>query len=111
MVLQSGGPIYVAGIQESEVIRMAAMATKFDKDTNRPDNVRKLDALDTLVLNALDVEKQFDRGEVQTEFMPFDAEVKRTEGTIKEANGRVIKYTKGASAVILKLIGDDQPTA
>jgi H+-transporting ATPase len=107
MVLQTGGPIYLNdGTDEAEVIRMCAMATKFDKDTNRPDVVRKLDALDTLVLNALDVETAFDRGEVQMEFMPFDAEVKRTEGTIKEGSGKVVKYTKGASAVILKLIGD-----
>ena len=47
MVLQSGGNVYVDGVEESEVIRMAAFATKFDKDTNRPDIVRKLDALDT----------------------------------------------------------------
>ena len=110
MVLQSGGNVYVDGVEESEVIRMAAFATKFDKDTNRPDIVRKLDALDTLVLRAIDVEKVFDKGDVQIDYMPFDAEVKRTEGTIRHSDGKVTKYTKGASAVILRLIGDEALT-
>ena len=62
------------------------------------------------MLRAIDVEKAFDKGDVQIDYMPFDAEVKRTEGTIRHSDGKVTKYTKGASAVILRLIGDEALT-
>ena len=103
MVLQAGGPIYRKGETEQSILRYAAMGTKWDKDTNQPDIVRKLDALDTLVLNSINV-NIFDKGEEQIEFMPFDAEVKRTAGTIRDKSGKVTVVTKGASAVILKLL-------
>lgn len=62
------------------------------------------DALDTLVLNAVDI-TSLDSVE-QVEFMPFDPEVKRTEGTIKDVTGKIYKTTKGAPHVILKLINN-----
>ena len=110
MVLQSGARIYSPGLKEPELIRHAAMATKWDPETNRPDTVRKLDALDTLVLNSIDREI-FSIGEVQIDYTPFDAEVKRTEGTLRLPDGRHIKVTKGASAVILQLLIDAATTS
>eukprot|EP00606_Chrysophyceae_sp_TOSAG23-5_P000617 GSChrysophyteH2.ASY1.ANO1.1500.1 assembled CDS len=105
MVLQKGGAIYAKDYTEKDILRYAAMGTKWDEDTQKPDVVRKLDALDTLVLNSIEVD-DFNRGEEQIDFMPFDAEVKRTEGTIRRKDGSVMRVTKGASAVILKLVED-----
>jgi H+-transporting ATPase len=39
----------------------------------------------------------------QVDFMPFDARVKRTEGTLKGRDGKTFKITKGAPHVILDL--------
>merc|ERR1711871_651103 len=61
------------------------------------------DALDTLVLTAVDM-KSLD-GVEQTDFLPFDPVVKRTEGTVIE-KGKKFKVTKGAPHVLLKLVGD-----
>ncbi len=105
MVLQKGGAIYAKDYTEKDILRYAAMGTKWDEDTQKPDVVRKLDALDTLVLNSIEVD-DFNLGEEQIDFMPFDAEVKRTEGTIRRKDGSVMRVTKGASAVILKLVED-----
>jgi magnesium-transporting ATPase (P-type) len=40
--------------------------------------------------------------------MPFDPTIKRTEGTLKGADGRTFKCTKGAPHIILKLVEVDQ---
>jgi H+-transporting ATPase len=61
------------------------------------------DALDTLTLTAVDM-PSMDAVE-QTEYMPFDPIIKRTEGTVRElATGKMYKTTKGAPHVILKLV-------
>jgi H+-transporting ATPase len=42
----------------------------------------------------------------QTDFMPFDPMIKRTEGTLKAPDGKVFKTTKGAPHIIVKLCKD-----
>jgi H+-transporting ATPase len=59
------------------------------------------DALDTLVLNAIDL-APLDKYE-QIDFVPFDPTVKRTEATIKGPDGKVFKVTKGAPHVLLEM--------
>ena len=112
MELQEGKAIlFQDDVSEEEVIRYASCAMKWDKDTNSPDLVRKLDALDTLVKSTIEKQKTlYDRGEVQIDYMPFDAEVKRTAGTIQTADGTSYTVSKGASKVILALIGDEELT-
>ena len=105
MVLQKGGPVYHAGLTEQELLRYAAMATKWDEDTHKPDLVRKLDALDKLVLQNVHM-NMFNRGDVQLHYMPFDPEWKRTAATMRDADGKVFQVTKGATAVVLKLIAE-----
>ena len=89
------------------------------------------DALDTLVLNHVDIQSL--DSVVQLNFIPFDPMVKRTEGyffdfffptgftliniphlliwpgTVQE-NGKVFKTTKGAPHVLMKLIKDESTT-
>ena len=96
MVIQDETPIYCKGETQYSILRYAAMAAKW-KEPPR-------DALDTLVLNAVDI-SSLDSIE-QVEFMPFDPEVKRTEGTIKDTTGKVFKTTKGAPHIILKLLNN-----
>jgi H+-transporting ATPase len=45
----------------------------------------------------------------QIKFLPFDPVIKRTEGTIKDSQGKTFKVTKGAPQVILKMseVGED----
>lgn len=96
MVIQDETPIYCKGETQYSILRYAAMAAKW-KEPPR-------DALDTLVLNAVDI-TSLDSIE-QVEFMPFDPEVKRTEGTIKDVSGKIFKTTKGAPHIILKLLNN-----
>lgn len=44
----------------------------------------------------------------QIDFMPFDPTIKRTEGTLRTADGKTFKTTKGAPHIILKLVEIDQ---
>lgn len=47
----------------------------------------------------------------QTDFMPFDPAVKRTQATIKTKDNTVFKVTKGAPDVIIALCPDQQDGA
>ena len=93
MVLQKDLPIFVPGISRDEVLKLAALAAKWWEPPK--------DALDTLVLNAVNIDALNDYE--QTDHMPFDPSIKRTESTIKEKNGNVFKVTKGAPHVVLEL--------
>ena len=95
MVIQEETPVFKEGETQYTLLRYAAMAAKW-KEPPR-------DALDTLVLNAVDM-PSMDAVE-QSAYMPFDPIVKRTEGTIKEiATGKTYKTTKGAPHVILNIV-------
>jgi H+-transporting ATPase len=95
MVIQPETPVYFEGETQYSLLRFAAMAAKWKEPPK--------DALDTLVLNAVD-KPSLDVME-QENYMPFDPVVKRTEGTVKDTrSGEVYKTTKGAPHVLLKLI-------
>jgi H+-transporting ATPase len=97
MMIQDETPVYKEDIDQYQLLRYAAMAAKW-KEPPR-------DALDTLVLGQADL-RSLDTVE-QLEYMPFDAIVKRTEGTIREKlTGKQYKITKGAPHVIIKLISE-----
>ncbi len=96
MVIQDYTPIYKDGETQYSLLRYAAMAAKWKEPPK--------DALDTLVLNAVDKDSLLKCE--QTEFLPFDPVVKRTGGTIIENNKRY-KTTKGAPHVLLKLLPDN----
>ncbi|MEW5303187.1 MAG: hypothetical protein WDW36_005903 [Sanguina aurantia] len=96
MVIQAETPTYLPDLDQAQVLRYAALAAKWHEPAR--------DALDTLVLGAVDM-PSLDQY-TQTAFMPFDPTVKRTEGTLRCADGSVFKTTKGAPHVISKLCSD-----
>ena len=79
------------------VVRYAALAAKWKEPPK--------DALDTMVLGAVDVHAL----DVYTmvEHTPFDPSLKRTESWIKAPDGAQFKVTKGAPQVISKLVHDE----
>ena len=94
MVIQGEAPVYVEGESQSSLLRYAAMATRW----NEPPR----DAMDTLVLNAVDMASL--STVEQLDYLPFDPTVKRTEGTVKDlASGMVFKTSKGSPNIIAKL--------
>jgi H+-transporting ATPase len=101
MVLQDDTPIYCPGETQESVLVYAALAAKWHEPPR--------DALDRLTLGSVNFEllKNYE----QTDFMPFDPTVKRTEGTLKDlTTGKTFKTSKGAPHIILKLLadGDDE---
>merc|ERR1719454_2387896 len=109
MVLQDELPVFTPGIDRDHVLPASALAAKWREPPK--------DALDTLVLNAVDLDK-CDNFQ-QIEYMPFDPRKKRTEATLRdmrddpEAGGQYFKVTKGAPHVVLGMthnkseIGDE----
>ena len=109
MVLQDELPVFTPGIDRDDVLLASALAAKWREPPK--------DALDTLVLNAVDLDK-CDNFQ-QIEYMPFDPRKKRTEATLRdmrddpEAGGQFFKVTKGAPHVVLGMthnkseIGDE----
>jgi len=96
MEIQDETPLYAYGETQYSILRYAAMAAKWHEPAR--------DALDTLTLNAADV-NSLDAIVEQTDFMPFDPIVKRTEATLREkATGNTFRTTKGAPHVIVQLI-------
>eukprot|EP00550_Attheya_septentrionalis_P012810 CAMPEP_0198306192 /NCGR_PEP_ID=MMETSP1449-20131203/58292_1 /TAXON_ID=420275 /ORGANISM="Attheya septentrionalis, Strain CCMP2084" /LENGTH=1024 /DNA_ID=CAMNT_0044008741 /DNA_START=78 /DNA_END=3152 /DNA_ORIENTATION=- len=98
MVLQEDTPIYSPGEDQESILVMAALAAKW-KEPPR-------DALDRLTLGGVNM-KLLEPYE-QLHFMPFDPQVKRTEGTIKDMRtGQVFKTSKGAPHIMLGLLDAD----
>mmetsp|Transcript_36304 Transcript_36304/g.43876 ORF Transcript_36304/g.43876 Transcript_36304/m.43876 type:complete len:903 (+) Transcript_36304:236-2944(+) len=93
MELQEDMPLFAKGIERHDVLVAAALSAKWKEPPK--------DALDTLVLNALDLQP-LDKY-MQTDYMPFDPTVKRTEATIQRPDGTKFKVTKGAPHVLLEL--------
>ncbi|GAB9471815.1 Plasma-membrane proton-efflux p-type atpase [Globisporangium polare] len=93
MELQDDLPIFYPSATREDVLVSAALAAKWKEPPK--------DALDTLVLNAIDLRPltQF----TMLDHMPFDPTVKRTESTIRGPDGKVFKVTKGAPQIILGL--------
>ncbi|KAM3576605.1 hypothetical protein VYU27_001592 [Nannochloropsis oceanica] len=94
MMIQQETPIYLKGETQYTVLRYAAMASKW----NEPPR----DALDTLVHGCADLASL--RDVKQTDYMPFDPTIKRTEATVVLPRGEMFKVTKGAPHIILQLL-------
>jgi len=101
MVIQDYTPTYVPNESQSSLLAYAAMAAKWKEPAR--------DALDTLTLNAVDRTKL--ERITALEYVPFDPNIKRTEGTVRdETTGKVFKTSKGAPHVILNLCNPDKAT-
>jgi len=97
MVLQDDTPTYSPGETQEKVLVYAALAAKW----NEPPR----DALDRLTLGSVNKELLVDYE--QTDFLPFDPMIKRTEGTLRNTKtGEKFKTTKGAPHIILNLLGE-----
>jgi H+-transporting ATPase len=90
--LTLGDPFCLDKITAEELILAGALASRSDND----------DTIDLAVLGGLK-DKQGLKSYQVTHFVPFDPVHKRTEATVKAADGSIFKVTKGAPQVILEL--------
>ncbi len=90
--LTLGDPFGVNGVPAEQVILDAALASRTDNN----------DTIDLAVLGGLK-DKEALKGYQVVHFQPFDPVHKRTEATVKAADGKTFKVTKGAPQVILAL--------
>ncbi len=90
--LTLGDPFSVNNIPADQVILNAALASRADN----------MDTIDLAVLSGLKDEQTL-KGYQVVHFQPFDPVHKRTEATVKGADGKESKATKGAPQVILEL--------
>ena len=95
MVIQENTAIFREGETQYSLLRYAAMAAKWKEPPK--------DALDTLILNSADLDSL--SSVEQTQYLPFNPVVKRTEATITE-NGHTFRVTKGAPHVLMRLTED-----
>ena len=92
--LTLGDPFSLGGVTPQQVILAGALASRADND----------DTIDLAVLGG--VKDEALKGFEVQHFTPFDPVHKRTEATVKGANGTVFKVSKGAPQVMLALAGD-----
>jgi H+-transporting ATPase len=90
--LTLGSPFSVEGIDSDQVILNAALASRAENQ----------DTIDLAVLSGMKNDQALKGYEV-VHFQPFDPVHKRTEATVKTADGKTFKVTKGAPQVILDL--------
>ena len=90
--LTLGDPFGVNNIPAEQVILNAALASRADNN----------DTIDLAVLGGLKDKNALKAYQI-VHFQPFDPVHKRTEATIKGADGKEFKVTKGAPQVILAL--------
>jgi H+-transporting ATPase len=90
--LTLGDPFCLDKITVEQLILAGALASRSDND----------DTIDLAVLGGLK-DKQALKPYQVTHFVPFDPVHKRTEATVKAADGSIFKVTKGAPQVILEL--------
>jgi len=90
--LTLGDPFCLDAITADELILAGALASQAAND----------DTIDLAVLGGLK-DKQALKPYQVTHFQPFDPVHKRTEATVKGADGKTFKVTKGAPQVILAL--------
>ncbi len=90
--LTLGDPFCVDGVAADEIILDAALASRAeDKDT-----------IDLAVIGGVKNDKELKSYQV-LHFQPFDPVHKRTEATVKGADGKQFKVAKGAPQVILQM--------
>ena len=90
--LTLGDPFCLDAITADELILAGALASQAAND----------DTIDLAVVGGLK-DKQALKPYQVTHFTPFDPVHKRTEATVKDADGKTFKVTKGAPQVILAL--------
>jgi H+-transporting ATPase len=90
--LKLGEPFCVRGVNPDDVVLFGALASRAEA----------ADAIDQAVLNGLKTKEPLKAYQV-LHFQPFDPVGKRTEATLKTADGKQFKVTKGAPQVISKL--------
>ena len=90
--LTLGDPFSVNNVPAEQVILNAALASRSDNN----------DTIDLAVLGGLKNNPAL-QGYQVVHFQPFDPVHKRTEASIKAADGKTFKVTKGAPQVILEL--------
>ncbi|MEO6974134.1 MAG: plasma-membrane proton-efflux P-type ATPase, partial [Rhodoferax sp.] len=90
--LTLGKPFCLDKITDDQIILAGALASRSDNN----------DTIDLAVLGGLKDKAALKPFEV-THFQPFDPVHKRTEATVKAADGSTFKVTKGAPQVILAL--------
>ena len=90
--LTLGDPFGVNNVPAEQVILNAALASRADNN----------DTIDLAVLGGLKNDQEL-KGYQVVHFQPFDPVHKRTEATVKAADGKTFKVTKGAPQVILEL--------
>jgi len=90
--LTLGAPYCVAGTTAEQVILNAALASRPDDD----------DVIDLAVISGVKDVAGF-KAYRMLHFTPFDPVHKRTEATIRSADGGIFKVTKGAPQVILAM--------
>ena len=90
--LALGEPFVLDGARPEEVVLAAALASRAEAG----------DAIDQAILAGLKNKDALSGCEV-LHFQPFDPVSKRTEASVKAADGRQFKVSKGAPQVILKL--------
>ena len=93
--LTLGDPFCLDKISADQVILAGALASRAEND----------DTIDLAVLGGLKDKAALKPYQV-THFQPFDPVHKRTEATVKAADGSTFKVTKGAPQVILALSAD-----
>ena len=90
--LTLGDPFSVNDIPADQVILNAALASRAENN----------DTIDLAVLGGLKNDQAL-KGYQVVHFQPFDPVHKRTEATVKGADGKEFKVTKGAPQVIMEL--------
>jgi H+-transporting ATPase len=90
--LTLGAPFAVGNIAADQVILVAALASRADNN----------DTIDLAVLGGLKSNQALKSYNVE-HFKPFDAVQKRTEATVKDADGKQFKVSKGAPQIISAL--------
>ena len=95
--LTLGEPFNVNNVPAEQVVLNAALASRADNN----------DTIDLAVLGGLKDNQEL-QGYRVLHFQPFDPVHKRTEASIKAADGRTFKVTKGAPQVILGLSANSE---
>jgi H+-transporting ATPase len=90
--LTLGKPYCIAGVTGEQVILEGALASRSDDD----------DVIDLAIINGIQDKAAF-KSFKMIHFTPFDPVHKRTEASIKAADGSLFKVTKGAPQVILAM--------
>ncbi len=97
--LSIGAPTLFEAEDDQELFLAAALASKVENG----------DAIDEAVIDGLDDADVLHSFRPQR-FVPFDPKSKRTEATVQDRGGRIIKASKGAPQVIFSLCALNEPT-